>query len=133
MVFRFPRPEVRCRTASSLSTFTAHTWSPSRWKPASGATRSSLTGPSRAIPRSRIEEHLKTLAEAGLDPAVVDFGPLSTLNVLKLFEGERPDRYAFLHVGPTQGTLALYQDGALAHLRVIDVHGGAAGLAREVD
>src|ERR1051325_3282283 len=49
-------------------------------------------------PRARIEEHLKLLSDAGLDPAVVDFAPLSTLNVLQLFEGERPQRYAFLHL-----------------------------------
>ncbi len=82
-------------------------------------------------PRSRIEDHLKTLAEAGLDPAVVDFAPLTTLNVLQLFEGERPARYAFLHLSATQGTLALYRGGVLAHLRVIDV-GEPAGLARDV-
>ena len=49
-------------------------------------------------PKSRIDDHLKILAEAGLDPAVVDFAPLTTLNVLQLFEGDRPERYAFLHV-----------------------------------
>ncbi len=86
-------------------------------------------------PRAKVEEHLKVFSEAGLDPAVVDFAPLTTLNVLQLFEGERPDRYAFLHVSSAQqGTLALYRGRQLVGLRVIDVAGEAAapGLAREV-
>jgi len=29
----------------------------------------------RLAPRARIEEHLKLLSDAGLDPAIVDFGP----------------------------------------------------------
>ena len=85
-------------------------------------------------PRARIEEHLKTLSEAGLDPAIVDFAPLSTLNVLQLFEGDRPERYAFLHVSAGRGTLALYRDGQLASLRVLDVSGEAPvpALLREI-
>ncbi|HSD09871.1 MAG TPA: type II secretion system protein GspL [Candidatus Binatia bacterium] len=74
-------------------------------------------------PKSRIEDHLKALAEAGLDPAVVDFAPLTTLNVLQLFEGDRPERYAFLHVSAARGTLAIYRGGRLENLRVIDVAG----------
>lgn len=86
------------------------------------------------VPRQRIEEHLKALADAGLDPAVVDFAPLSTLNVLQLFDGDRPNRYAFVHVSSGQGTVALYNDGCLEGLRVLDVGAGAesAELAREV-
>ncbi len=86
-------------------------------------------------PRTKIEEHLKIFSEAGLDPAVVDFGPLTTLNVLQLFEGDRPERYAFLHVsGGQRGTLAVYRGGQLASLRVIDVAGepAAPALAREI-
>lgn len=74
-------------------------------------------------PKSRIDDHLKILAEAGLDPAVVDFAPLTTLNVLQLFEGDRPERYAFLHVSAARGTFAIYRSGQLEHLRVIDVAG----------
>lgn len=85
-------------------------------------------------PRARIEEHLKLLADAGLDPAVVDFAPLSTLNVLQLFEGERPQRYAFLHLSAGRGTLAIYRDGRLTNLRVIDVGAEptAPALLREI-
>jgi general secretion pathway protein L len=85
-------------------------------------------------PKSRIEDHLKVLSEAGLDPAVVDFAPLATLNVLQLFEGDRPQRYAFLHVSAARGTLAIYRDGRLENLRVIDVAGESPvpGFVREV-
>lgn len=85
-------------------------------------------------PKARIEEHLKILSEAGIDPAIVDFAPLTTLNVLQLFEGERPASYAFLHVSAGRGTLALYRDGQLANLRVIDVRGEpfVPALAREI-
>ncbi|MGH7858279.1 MAG: type IV pilus biogenesis protein PilM, partial [Candidatus Binatia bacterium] len=85
-------------------------------------------------PRRNVEEHLKTLSDAGLDPEVVDFAPLSTLNILQLFEGDRPGRYAFLHVNEGQGTLALYRDGALEGLRVLTVVGEPLGpaLAREI-
>ncbi|MGH7818447.1 MAG: type II secretion system protein GspL, partial [Candidatus Binatia bacterium] len=32
------------------------------------------------VPKARVAEHLSLLAEVGLDPAVIDFAPLSTLN-----------------------------------------------------
>ena len=85
-------------------------------------------------PRARIEEHLKLLSDAGLDPAIVDFAPLSTLNVLQLFEGDRPERYAFLHLSAGRGTLALYRGGRLTSLRVIDVgsEATAPALLREI-
>jgi general secretion pathway protein L len=86
-------------------------------------------------PRRKIEEHLSILAEAGLDPAIVDFAPLTTLNVLQLFEGDRPERYAFFHVsGGQHGTLAVYRGRQLTSLRVIDVAGEpvAPALAREI-
>jgi general secretion pathway protein L len=73
------------------------------------------------VPKSRIEEHLKILAEAGLEPAIVDFAPLATLNVLQLFDGDRPDCYGFLHLSARGGTLALYRGGLLQSLRVLDV------------
>jgi general secretion pathway protein L len=85
-------------------------------------------------PRARIEEHLKLLSDAGLDPAIVDFAPLSTLNVLQLFEGDRPERYAFLHLSAGRGTLAIYRGGRLSNLRVIDVgsDASATALLREI-
>ncbi|MGH7822304.1 MAG: pilus assembly protein PilM, partial [Candidatus Binatia bacterium] len=85
-------------------------------------------------PRRNVEEHLKVLSEAGLDPEIVDFAPLSTLNILQLFEGDRPGRYAFLHVNEGLGTLALYRDGMLEGLRVLDVVGEPLGraLARDI-
>ncbi|MBI2962521.1 MAG: pilus assembly protein PilM [Deltaproteobacteria bacterium] len=86
------------------------------------------------VPKPRIEEHLNVLSEAGLDPAIVDFAPLATLNVLQLFEGERPERYGFLHLSAGRGTLALYEGGVLESLRVVDVAGEplAPALAREI-
>ena len=85
-------------------------------------------------PRERVGEHLKALAVAGLDPAVVDFAPLTTLNVLQLFDGDRPERYAFVHVSAGQATLALYAQSHLQNLRVLDVSPDSPGasLAREI-
>jgi general secretion pathway protein L len=85
-------------------------------------------------PRRSIEEHLKMLSDAGLDPAVVDFAPLSTLNVLQLFEGDRPGQYAFLHLDQGLGTLALYRNGTLDGLRVLSVVGEPldSGFLREI-
>jgi general secretion pathway protein L len=87
------------------------------------------------VPKPRIEEHLKILAEAGLEPAVIDFAPLATLNVLQLFDGDRPDRYGFLHLSSDGGTFALYRGGLLQSLRVLEVAEKPLGLAlaREVD
>lgn len=86
------------------------------------------------VPKARIEEHLQILSAAGLDPSIVDFAPLATLNVLQLFEGERPDRYGFLHLSAGRGTLALYRNGSLESLRVVDVTGEplAPALVREI-
>lgn len=86
------------------------------------------------VPKPRIEEHLGVLSEAGFDPAIVDFAPLATLNVLQLFDGSRPDRFGFLHLSGGGGTLALYRDGRLQNLRVLDVAEEPRGpaLARDV-
>jgi general secretion pathway protein L len=86
------------------------------------------------VPKSILEEHLRVLSEAGLDPSVVDFAPLATLNVLQLFDGDRPDRYGFLHLNAGRGTLALYREGLLQNLRVLDVADEplAPGFVREV-
>lgn len=85
-------------------------------------------------PKSRLEEHLEVLSTAGLDPAIVDFAPLATLNVLQLFDGSRPDHFGFLHLSNGGGTLALYREGRLEGLRVLDVAEEPLGpaLAREV-
>ena len=86
------------------------------------------------VPKTILEEHLRTLSEAGLDPSIVDFAPLATLNVLQLFDGDRPDRYGFLHVNAGRGTLALYRQGLLQSLRVLEVADEpvSAGFVREV-
>ncbi|MGH7803403.1 MAG: hypothetical protein ACREQJ_03585, partial [Candidatus Binatia bacterium] len=84
-------------------------------------------------PRRRIEEHLRMLAEAGLDPAILDFAPLSTLNVLQLFETDRSRPMAFLHVDGAEGTLGVWRNGELAALRAVEAGDAAAStLAEEV-
>ncbi len=85
------------------------------------------------VPKRRLEEHLAALAEAGLDPSIVDFAPLASLNVLQLFDGDRPARYGFVHVGGGRGTVAVYQGNQLESLRVVEVGtGGGDALAREI-
>ncbi len=84
-------------------------------------------------PRRRIEEHLRTLAEAGLDPAILDFAPLTTLNALLLFETDRTRPLAFLHVDGAEGTLGVWRNGELCAIRALEA-GDASGatLSEEV-
>ncbi|MEA2624505.1 MAG: ral secretion pathway protein [Candidatus Binatota bacterium] len=86
------------------------------------------------VPRAVMTEHLVMLADAGLDPAIVDFAPLSTLNVLTLFDGERPNRFAFLHLNGAHGTIALYRAGTLEAVRALELPSPVASedLVREV-
>lgn len=70
------------------------------------------------VPKKDLERHLSLLQAAGLDPKVVDLGPLSTLNSLTLVP-DLPPTFAFLDFGPRNVTAALYRNGELAGLRTI--------------
>ena len=71
------------------------------------------------VQRKDLEEHLKLLSEAGIDPKIVDLAPLATLNVLSLLGAELPD--TFVYVGGTlqRMLLALYRNRQLVGLRTL--------------
>lgn len=71
------------------------------------------------VQRKDLEEHLKLLSDAGLDPKIVDLAPLATLNVLSLLGPELPE--TFVYVGGTLERLvvALYRNRQLVGLRTL--------------
>jgi Tfp pilus assembly PilM family ATPase len=71
------------------------------------------------VQRTDLEKHLGLLAEAGIDPKVVDLAPLATLNVLRLVEKDLPDRFIYIGGSGRQLTVAIYRDKHLAGLRTI--------------
>jgi general secretion pathway protein L len=71
------------------------------------------------VQRQDLEEHLATLAEAGLDPKVVDFAPLATLNVLALLGPELPETFAYVGGSMRRTFVALYRNRQLVGLRTL--------------
>jgi general secretion pathway protein L len=71
------------------------------------------------VQRKDLEEHLKLLSDAGLDPKIVDLAPLATLNVLSLLGPELPE--TFVYVGGTleRMVVALYRNRQLVGLRTL--------------
>ena len=71
------------------------------------------------VQRRDLEEHLKLLGDAGLDPKIVDIAPLATLNVLSLLGADLPE--TFVYVGGTLRRLvvALYRNRQLVGLRTL--------------
>jgi len=72
------------------------------------------------VQRKDLEEHLNLLSEVGLDPKVVDYAPLASLNVLNLLgPADRPDSFIFLVADGEFTTLGLFRDKHLVGLRTI--------------
>lgn len=71
------------------------------------------------VQRGDLEKHLALLAEAGLDPKVVDLAPLATLNVLRLIEKDLPPAFAYVGGTAERLVVAVYQGGRLAGLRTV--------------
>ncbi len=71
------------------------------------------------VRRRDLEEHLALLREAGLDPKVVDLGPLATLNVLNLLGGSLPDNFAYVGGTLRRTVVALYRNRQLVGLRTL--------------
>lgn len=67
-------------------------------------------------PKAEVERHLELLQQAGVDPKIVDAGPLAALNTLKLIAG-RPPTFAFIDGSGHAVTVALYRNGALVGVR----------------
>ena len=70
------------------------------------------------VQRKDLEAHLATLAEAGLDPKVVDLAPLATLNILKLLS-DLPETFVYIGGLPQRLIVALYRNRQLVGLRTL--------------
>ena len=101
------------------------------------------------VQRKDLEEHLGTLAAAGLDPKVVDLSPLATLNVLSLVGDALPETYAYVGGNARRLLVALFRNRRLVGVRTLvptaataadaagnghapDVEERVAGLVREI-
>src|SRR6185369_9187996 len=61
------------------------------------------------VQKEDLERHLALLQQGGIDPKIVDFSPLSTLNTLNLV-ADLPPTFAFVDFAPRATTVALYRD-----------------------
>ncbi len=68
------------------------------------------------VQKQDLERHLELLRRGGVDPKIVDAGPIAALNVLSLVP-ELPPSFTFLDFGPRAVTVALYRAGKLVGLR----------------
>ena len=76
-------------------------------------------------PKEELERHLELLRQAGVDPKVVDVGPLAALNTLNLVP-DLPSTFVFVDLMPRYTTLALYRDKELVGLRTL-THAAISG------
>jgi general secretion pathway protein L len=70
------------------------------------------------VQKEDLERHLELLRESGVDPKVVDVGPLAALNTLNLVP-DLPRTFLFVDFTPCATTAALYRERELAGLRTL--------------
>src|SRR4030095_6132884 len=68
------------------------------------------------VQKEDLERHLELLKQSGVDPKIVDVGPLAALNTLNLVP-DLPPTYLFADFAPCATTAALYRERELAGLR----------------
>ncbi|MCX8071514.1 MAG: pilus assembly protein PilM [Candidatus Binatia bacterium] len=71
------------------------------------------------VPRGELEGHLQALQAAGLDPKIVDFAPLASLNVLQLLDAPLPSHAVFVGGEIDRLAVAIHRGGTLVGLRTI--------------
>lgn len=79
--------------------------------------RSGATVLAALVQKRDLELHLATLAEAGLDPKVVDFGPLCSLNLLATLGQDLPETFAFVEATAREAAVAFYRGKRLVGVR----------------
>lgn len=79
------------------------------------------------VQKSDLQRHLDTLAEVGIDPKIVDFGPLCGLNLLTTLAKELPENFAYVEVTRHDATAALYRGGKLQGVRALVARSNGAG------
>ncbi len=67
-------------------------------------------------PKGEVKRHLEILRDAGIDPKIVDAGPLASLNTVNLI-ADRPPTFAFVDGAADSVTVALYRGGSLVGVR----------------
>lgn len=82
--------------------------------------RSGTTVLAALVLKRDLERHLEVLQAAGVDPKVVDVGPLASLNTLSLVP-DLPPTFAFLDCNERSCTVALYRNKQLVGLRMLTV------------
>jgi general secretion pathway protein L len=70
------------------------------------------------VPKEDLERHLTLLQQSGVDPKIVDLGPLATLNTLNLVP-DLPPTFVFIDCAPRVTTVALYRERELVGLRTL--------------
>lgn len=70
------------------------------------------------VQKEDLERHLELLQSVGVDPKVVDVGPLAALNILSLVPDLAPT-FVFLDFGARTVTVALYRERTLTGLRTL--------------
>ncbi|GIW39545.1 MAG: hypothetical protein KatS3mg076_0122 [Candidatus Binatia bacterium] len=71
------------------------------------------------VRKKDLQAQLAALAEAGLDPKVVDYAPLASLNVLRTLVRNLPPDHAFLDLTPRDSLVALSREGKLVGVRSV--------------
>jgi general secretion pathway protein L len=70
------------------------------------------------VQKEDLEHHLELLQQGGVDPKIVDVGPLASLNTLTLVP-DLPPTFVFVDFAPHATTVALYRERELAGLRTL--------------
>ena len=83
-----------------------------------------------SAPKTAVREHLAMLAEAGIDPRLVDLASLAALNVVREAAASRSGRLAYLGLDAERTTVAVLADGRLTGLRVVSSGVGDGDLER---
>jgi len=78
------------------------------------------------VQKPDLEAHLAMLQAVGIDPKVVDFAPLSALNVLRVLGDHLPSTFVFVDFSTATANVSLYRNGQLVGLRTLSVGSGGA-------
>ncbi len=79
--------------------------------------RSGATVLAATVRKQDLREYLDALSAAGLDPKVVDFGPLCSVNLLRLYGDHLPPTYAYVEFADRDVAVAVFRDGNLLGVR----------------
>ncbi|HVN87847.1 MAG TPA: pilus assembly protein PilM [Candidatus Binatia bacterium] len=73
------------------------------------------------VQKTDLAAHLATLSAAGVDPKVVDFAPLTAINVLRVLGRDLPATLALVEFNDTNANVLLYRNRELVGLRSVSL------------